>query len=377
MQDDQLLVLNAGSSTLKFQVLGPDGSVTLKGTVDRLTDERDHAEALEQVTRELRRHGVDDEHLTGVGHRVVHGGPRLTRPTLVDDDVVAAIEAAVPLAPLHNPPSLAALRGARAWLDEVPHVVVMDTGFFADLPDFAATYAIDRGVAERHGVRRYGAHGISHEYVARQAAAHLGRDDLRLVTLHLGNGASAAAIDAGRAVDTSMGLTPLEGLVMGTRAGDLDPGILIHLARHADLGTDELEDLLHHRSGIAGLTGRSDFRDLEAGLVEGDPGCRLAWKVYCHRVRKYVGAYSAVLDGARAVVFTAGVGENSSRLRADVVGGLGGLGLVLDEQRNDAEGDATRTISADGSPVSVLVVPTDEERAIAESARAVLATTRP
>ncbi len=200
MQDDQLLVLNAGSSTLKFQVLGPDGSVTLKGTVDRLTDERDHAEALEQVTRELRRHGVDDEHLTGVGHRVVHGGPRLTRPTLVDDDVVAAIEAAVPLAPLHNPPSLAALRGARAWLDEVPHVVVMDTGFFADLPDFAATYAIDRGVAERHGVRRYGAHGISHEYVARQAAAHLGRDDLRLVTLHLGNGASAAAIDAGWAL---------------------------------------------------------------------------------------------------------------------------------------------------------------------------------
>ena len=338
MDADQLLVLNAGSSSLKYQVFAADGSVTAKGSVDRLTEDDDHTRALGQVTDELRRAGVDDEHLAGVGHRIVHGGPRLTRPTLVDDDVVAAVEAAVPLAPLHNPPALAALREARAWLDEVPHVVVMDTGFFTDLPRAASTYALDRDLARRHDVRRYGAHGISHQYVAGRAAAHLGRDDLRLVTLHLGNGASAAAIDAGRPVDTSMGLTPLEGLVMGTRAGDLDPGILVHLARHEGLGTDELEDLLHHRCGIVGLTGSPDFRDLEAGVDEGDADCRLAWDVYCHRLRKYVGAYHAVLGGADAIVFTAGVGENSARLRADSLTGLDRLGVEVDAARNTAAG---------------------------------------
>ncbi len=372
MDSDQVLVVNAGSSSLKYQVLAPDGSVSVKGSVDRLEHDGDHARALEEVTGELRRAGVDDEHLAGVGHRVVHGGPRLTVPTVVDDDVLAAIEDAVHLAPLHNPPALAALRGAMSWLDDVPHVVVMDTGFFTDLPAASATYALDRDLAERAGVRRYGAHGISHELVARRAAEHLGRDDLRLVTLHLGNGASAAAIDSGRPLDTSMGLTPLEGLVMGTRAGDLDPGVLVHLARHEGLGTDELEDLLHHRCGILGLTGRTDFRELEAGLRDGDPACTLAWDVYCHRIRKYVGAYHAVLGGADAVVFTAGVGENAPRLRADALHGLERLGIVVDPARNEAPGDGTRRISPDSSPVSVLVVPTDEELAIARAVRALL-----
>jgi acetate kinase len=252
----------------------------------------------------------------------------------------------------------------------------MDTGFFTGLPDRAATYAIDRELARRHDVRRYGAHGISHQLVAARAAAHLGRDDLRLVTLHLGNGASAAAIDAGRPVDTSMGLTPLEGLVMGSRAGDLDPGILVHLVRHEGLDVDALEDLLHHDSGIIGLTGRADFRDLEDGLEAGDDVCRLAWDVYCHRVRKYVGAYHAVLGGADAVVFTAGVGENSSRLRADVLAGLERLGIEVDPARNAADDRGVRTISADTSAVAVLVVPTDEELAIAEATRAVLGARR-
>lgn len=374
MDRDQVLVLNAGSSSLKYQVFGTDGSVVVKGKVERLSGEDDHARALEQVTGELRRAGVDEEHLIGVGHRVVHGGHTLTQPSLVDDRVLAAIQDAVPLAPLHNPPALTALRGAREWLDGTPHVVVLDTGFFAELPDVAATYAIDRDLAARHHVRRYGAHGISHEYVARRAAEHLGRDDLRLVTLHLGNGASAAAIDAGRPVDTSMGLTPLEGLVMGSRGGDLDPGILLHLAREAGLGTDGLEDLLHHRSGITGLSGRPDFRELQAGVDAGDDVCRLAWEVYCHRVRKYVGAYHVVLGGADALVFTAGVGENAPRLRADVAGGLGVLGVELDPDRNSSDERGTRTISTDGSPVAVLVVPTDEESAIAEATRSVLAT---
>lgn len=373
MQADQVLVLNAGSSSLKYQVIAADATVTVKGQVDRLTQEGDHARALERVTAELRSAGVDDAHLTGVGHRIVHGGPSLTRPTVVDADVVAAIEDAVHLAPLHNPAALAALRAATAWLDAVPHVVVVDTGFFADLPPAAATYAIDRGLASRAGVRRYGAHGISHQYVAARAAEHLGRNDLRLVTLHLGNGASAAAVDSGRPLDTSMGLTPLEGLVMGTRAGDLDPGILVHLARHEGLDVDGLEDLLHHRSGLLGLSGRDDFRDLEAGRTEGDASCILAWDVYCHRIRKYVGAYHAVLGGADAVVLTAGVGEHAPRLRLDALRGLERLGIVVDAERNAAPAEGTRTISPDGSPVAVLVVPTDEERAIADATRAVLA----
>jgi acetate kinase len=369
MDRDQVLVLNAGSSSLKYQVRAADGSVAVRGTVDRLAEPEDHARALDRVTAELRRAGVDDDHLVGVGHRVVHGGPRLTRPALVDDEVLAAVEAAVPLAPLHNPPALAALRRAREWLDDVPHVVVLDTGFFADLPAAAATYAIDRQLAERYDVRRYGAHGISHEYVAARAAEHLGRDDLRLVTLHLGNGASAAAIHGARPLDTSMGLTPLEGLVMGTRAGDLDPGVVVHLLRHEGLDADGLEDLLHHRCGLLGLAGRSDFRDVQDGLEAGDEACRLAWDVYCHRVRKYVGAYSAVLGGADAVVFTAGVGENSPPLRAAALRGLHRLGIEVDAARNDAAGDGPRTISTDASPVAVLVVPTDEERAIADAVR--------
>ena len=369
MEGDQVLVLNAGSSSLKYQVLAADGTVTARGAVDRLGAAGDHARALEQVTAELRRAGVDDDHLAGVGHRIVHGGPRLTVPTVVDDEVLAAIEDAVALAPLHNPPALDALRAAMSWLDDVPHVVVLDTGFFADLPDRSATYAIDRDLARQHGVRRYGAHGISHQYVAARTAAHLGRDDLRLVTLHLGNGASAAAIDAGTPVDTSMGLTPLEGLVMGTRGGDLDPGVLLHLARSAGLGTDDLEDLLHHRSGLQGLTGSSDVRDVVAGLEEGDEASTLAWGVYVHRLRKYVGAYHAALGGADAVVFTAGVGENVPRLRRDVLRGLEQLGIKLDDDRNFARSSEARTVSTAASRVAVLVVPTDEERAIAQDVR--------
>ena len=255
--------------------------------------------------------GCEQQDLLGVGHRVVHGGERYTQPTLIDDDVVAGIEELVELAPLHNPPALAGIRATSDAFPGLAQVAVFDTAFFAGLPAAAATYAVDRDIAVREGVRRYGMHGISHEYVAHETASYLGRplDQLRLIVLHLGNGASAAAIRNGRPVDTSMGMTPLEGLVMGTRGGDIDPGVLLHLLRRGH-PVDELEDLLHHRSGLQGLAGHHDLRDLEAAIDDGDERARTAFDVYCHRLRKYIGAYLAVLGGADAVVFTAGVGQH-------------------------------------------------------------------
>jgi acetate kinase len=363
-----VLVLNAGSSSLKYRVVAPvGGDVVLSGTVERL-EQRGHAAALQLVATEVRDTGRADE-LTVVGHRVVHGGRDFHEPTLVDDGVLARIDALAALAPLHNPPAAAGIRSAREAFPGLPQVAVFDTAFFHDLPPAAATYAIDDEVALAHQVRRYGFHGTSHAWVSRAAAELLGRDPdrpegLRLVVLHLGNGASASAVLDGRPVDTSMGLTPLEGLVMGTRPGDVDPGVLLHLLRHG-LTADDLERVLTKRSGLLGLTGRSDVRDVLAAVDAGDERARLGWEVYVHRLKKYVGAYVAVLGGADAVVFTAGVGEHSARARADVLSGLEGLGLVLDPARNDAEGTVARRVSTDASPVAVLVVPTDEELSIA------------
>jgi acetate kinase len=366
-----VLVLNAGSSSLKYRVFEPGTEETvLRGTVERV-DETGWDDAFAQVTRALADEGEGD--LVAVGHRVVHGGDRYTRATLVDDDVERGIEELVALAPLHNPPALAGLRATRAGLPGLPQVAVFDTAFFAGLPPAAATYALDREVAAAHGVRRYGAHGISHQYVAGEAARFLDRPagELALVTLHLGNGASATAIRGGRPVDTSMGLTPLEGLVMGTRPGDVDAGVLLHLLR-IGYDADALEELLHHRSGLRGLAGRNDFRDLLAAMDGGDEDARTAYDVYCHRLRKYVGAYLAVLGGADAVVFTAGVGENQARVREDALRGLTALGVEVDRARNQAQGDGPRRIGADGSSVDVLVVPTDEELAIARQVRDLL-----
>jgi acetate kinase len=367
-----VLVLNAGSSSLKYRVLDPDTEHTaLRGTVERV-DETGWDHAFAQVTRALDEQGADD--LVAVGHRVVHGGDRYTRATLVDDDVERGIEELVALAPLHNPPALAGLRATRAALPGLPQVAVFDTAFFAGLPAAAATYAVDREVAAGRGIRRYGAHGISHEFVAGEAARFLDRPsgELALVTLHLGNGASAAAIRAGRPVDTSMGLTPLEGLVMGTRPGDVDAGVLLHLLRDG-YDAESLEELLHHRSGLQGLAGRHDFRDLLAAVDSGDEHARTAYDVYCHRLRKYVGAYLAVLGGADALVFTAGVGEHVARVRADALHGLEALGVEVDPARNHTQADDPRRIGADGSRVEVLVVPTDEELAIVRQVREVLA----
>ncbi len=371
-----VLVLNAGSSSLKYRALDPgSGEVAVSGTVERL-EGSGHAAALEQVADEVRSTGRADD-LVAVGHRVVHGGTLFHEPTLVDDDVLARIEALATLAPLHNPPAVAGIRSARAAYPHLPQVAVFDTAFFHHLPAAAATYAIDTEVAQEQQVRRYGFHGTSHHWVSRAAARQLGRDPdapagLRLVVLHLGNGASASAVHDGRAVETSMGLTPLEGLVMGTRPGDVDAGVLLHLLRQGGLDVDGVERLLTKRSGLLGLTGLSDVRDVLAAVDAGDERATLGWGVYVHRIKKYVGAYLAVLGGADALVFTAGVGEHSARARADVVGGLEELGLVLDPARNESGEIGARRISADGSRVEVLVVPTDEELSIAQQVAALV-----
>jgi acetate kinase len=366
-----VFVLNAGSSSIKYTVLQlPEGSVLADGIVERIgvpgSGVPDHATALETVLATIGGTAID-----AVGHRIVHGGERFTSATLIDDDVEAAIEGLIELAPLHNPAGLAGIRAARAALPDVPHVAVFDTAFHATIPAEAATYAIDAELAARHGIRRYGFHGTSYQYVSRVAAEVLGPDhphaaDLRMIVLHLGNGASAVAIRDGRSVDTSMGLTPLEGLVMGTRSGDLDPAILLHLNRVADMSVDELDDLLNRRSGMLGLSGNADMREVIDAVEAGDPSATLALEVYLHRIRHYIGAYAAVLGGLDALVFTAGVGENSPEVRAGAVRGLGFLGIELDQDANSARGGGPRPISTAGSAVTVLVIPTDEELEIAQ-----------
>ena len=391
-----VLVLNSGSSSLKYQLVDPeDGSRLAVGLVDRIgeasstiehdaggtTTERhatigSHQEALRTVIDLFDEIGprLADAHVLAVGHRVVMGGREFAGPALIDTDVLATIERLAPLAPLHNPANLAGIEVARELLPDVPHVAVFDTAFFHDLPAAAATYALDREVAERHGIRRYGFHGTSHQYVSRTAAAFLGRGlaDLRQIVLHLGNGASASAIAGGRPVDTSMGLTPLEGLVMGTRTGDIDPAVVLHLARAAGMGIDELDALLNRRSGMRGLTGHNDMREVHRLVAEGDEAARLGLDVYVHRLKKYVGAYTAVLGGLDVLTFTAGVGENDAEVRARVAGGLDVLGIRVDPDRNAGGGDDVRRISPEGAPVDVLVVPTDEEITIAHEAVSLL-----
>ncbi len=361
-----VLVLNAGSSSLKYQVQRvATGERLLGDHIERV--ERDGWDtALREVVTAVESAGLRAE-LTAVGHRVVHGGALHTEPVVIDDAVVASIEDLARLAPLHNPPAVEGIRRALTAFPDLPQVAVFDTAFFSELPEVAATYAIDTEVAKAEGIRRFGMHGISHEYVAGRAAEVLGRPvgELDQITLHLGNGASAAAVRGGRPVETSMGLTPLEGLVMGTRGGDLDPGVLLHLLRHGGYDVEGLDDLLHRHSGLRGLAGTNDFRDLGTAIDAGDHRARLAHEVYCHRIRKYVGAYLAVLDGADTVVFTGGVGENVARVRADALSRLDVLGIEVDPERNRAVGEDPAVISTTSSRVAVLVVPTDEELAIA------------
>ncbi|MEU1619879.1 acetate kinase [Streptomyces sp. NPDC005722] len=374
MPATRVLVLNSGSSSLKYQLLDmADGSRPAAGIVERIGEPggvADHTEALKTVAAELaaRGLGLDSPELAAVGHRVVHGGTRFTAPTLVDDEVLAAVEELVPLAPLHNPANVTGIRVARELRPDLPQVAVFDTAFHATIPEHAYRYAVDRETADAHQVRRYGFHGTSHAYVSRATARLLGRDpaEVNVIVLHLGNGASASAVRGGECVETSMGLTPLEGLVMGTRSGDLDPAVVFHLARVAGMGVPEVDELLNKRSGLLGLCGDNDMREIARRMAEGDEAAQLAFDVYVHRLRKYVGAYTAVLGRVDAIAFTAGVGENSAAVRAAAMGGLEALGVELDPVRNAVRGSAARVVSAGGSRVAVAVVPTDEELEIAQ-----------
>jgi len=386
-----VLVLNTGSSSIKYRLLDMDGPAVLaSGLLERIGEDTsrlthrpadaepvvdetrvaDHEGGLERIMAAL----GEGLKLTAVGHRVVHGGNRFAGPALLDDDAVDAIRALVPLAPLHNPSNLAGIRVARARFPGVAQVAVFDTAFHQTMPPRAARYALPPELAERRHIRRYGFHGTSHGYVARRAAEHLGRplEDLALVTLHLGNGASAAAIQGGRSIDTSMGLTPLAGLVMGTRSGDLDPAVLLYLQREEGLDVDQLDDLLNRGSGLRGLTGDNDLRAVEQRAAQGDPVADEALDLYCYRIRQYVGAYAVALGRIDGLVFTAGVGEHSATVRARVCNGLGLLGIALHPARNAAAGDGPRAISSDASAVPVLVVPTDEELEIARQALALV-----
>ncbi len=377
---DTVLVLNSGSSSLKYSLVRPDtGESLVDGIVERIGEDggvADHEAALRSAFEVIAAGGqaLSDLGLVAVGHRVVHGGPSLYRPTIVDDHLIGELRELAPLAPLHNPPAVLGIEVARKVLPDLPHIAVFDTAFFHDLPAAAATYAIDREVAAKWRIRRYGFHGTSHEFVSRQAAAYLGApvESLNQIVLHLGNGASASAIAGGRPVDTTMGLTPLEGLVMGTRSGDIDPGIIGYLYRTADMGVDEIESMLNRRSGMLGLTGEIDFRVVHRRIAAGDADAELGYQIYIHRLRKYIGAYLALLGRTDVIAFTAGVGENDATVRRDALAGLGGLGIELDERLNDGPERGPRRISAADSPTTVLVIPTDEELAIARACMTVL-----
>jgi acetate kinase len=358
-----VLVLNSGSSSVKYDLLEPDsGTSVVSGVIERVTD---YGQALGEVFAAL----PSLDGLLAVGHRVVHGGNKLHRPTLIDDQTIATIEELSPLAPLHNPPAVLGIKEARKVLPDLPHVAVFDTAFFHDLPPAAAEYAIDRELADAWNIRRYGFHGTSHRYVSEQAAVFLDAplESLNQIVLHLGNGASASAIAGGRPIDTSMGLTPMEGLVMGTRSGDIDPGVLTYLWRTAKMSVDDIENMLNRRSGVFGLGGETDFRALHNRIDAGDEAAQLAYDVYIHRLRKYIGAYLAVLGKTDVITFTAGVGENDAAVRRDALSGLVTLGIEMDERLNDAPERGARRVSVDRSPVTVLVIPTDEELAIARA----------
>ncbi|MCK2219138.1 acetate kinase [Actinomadura sp. ATCC 31491] len=383
-----ILVLNTGSSSIKYELVDVrTHERPARGLVERIGEESGrlthragdgepyvrerlfpgHGEGLEAMMEAFAAAGPALDPIA-VGHRVVHGGTRFDGPVLVDDEVMAAIEELAPLAPLHNPVNLAGIRVARKAFPAVPQVAVFDTAFHRTLPPEAYTYAVPREWREELGVRRFGFHGTSCAYVSRRAAALLGRDlaGLNLIVLHLGNGASATAVSGGRSVDTSMGLTPLEGLVMGTRSGDVDPALAGFLARVRGADPQRVEHDLSHRGGLLALAGTLDMREVRARARD-DAEARLALQVYTRRIRKYVGAYYALLGRVDAIVFTGGVGEHDAATRAESLAGLDRLGIVVDPALNGAAG-GERPVSPPGAEVPVLVVPTDEEWEIASQA---------
>jgi acetate kinase len=392
-----VLVLNAGSSSLKYSLVEGDTGESLAGGlverigestgvlthhsqdgVDRLEQPiASHEDALSAVLAAFEKHGpsLDGLDLAAIGHRVVHGGQRFADPVLVDEEVLDKVRELIPLAPLHNPANLEGMEVARRVFPDLPHVAVFDTAFHQTLPEHAFTYAVPRAWRDEHHVRRYGFHGTSHAFVSREAARLLGHqpEEVNVIVLHLGNGASATAVAGGRSVDTSMGMTPLEGLVMGTRSGDLDPALHAHLHRQNGWSLKEIDRVLNRESGLKGLAGENDFRELQRMIEAGDEAARLAFEVYCYRIRKYVGAYTAVLGRVDAIVFTAGVGQHSPEVRAASLSGLEAIGVGVDAELNaTAPGDRAGIVSAPGSVVTVMVIPTNEEWEIARQALVVV-----
>lgn len=388
----KILVINCGSSSLKYQLIDmKDESVLANGLVERIGIEgsqlkhqrgsepkveivvmmKDHKDALTQVMNALthKDYGAisDLAEINAVGHRVVHGAETFAQSTVITDAVKKALEDNIELAPLHNPPNLLGINVCEELLPNVPQVAVFDTSFHQTMPKSSFLYPLPYEYYEKHRVRRYGFHGTSHKYVSQRAAALLGKklEDLKIVTCHLGNGASLAAVEHGKSIDTSMGFTPLEGLAMGTRSGDIDPAILSFVMAKENLNIEEMTNVLNKKSGVLGLSEvSSDFRDIEDAAKEGNEKAQTALDVFHKRVKKYLGAYMAEMNGADAIVFTAGLGENSVSSRAEILKDMDFFGIKLDEQKNNVRGKET-IVSADDSKVKVLVIPTNEELMIA------------
>ncbi len=388
-----ILVINCGSSSIKFTLFGlKDVTAVANGMVDRIGQpgatislikngktnyhqpiEADHItdaiELIEELLRHPDRGGIDTQQITAVGHRVVHGGESMNQPVLVDERVKAVIRSCADLAPLHNPPNLEGITALERIFPDARHVAVFDTAFHATLPKVAFIYALPIDLYRTGKIRKYGFHGTSHQFVSRLAAKRLGRsaDKLRMVTCHLGNGCSVTAVSGGKSVDTSMGFTPLEGVVMGTRSGDLDPAIVFHLMRRHAMTSDDVETMLNRESGLKGLAGigSSDMRDLESAAAEGNEQAETAIWTYAYRIRKYIGAYAFAMGGLDAVVFTGGIGENSAEVRRRICEGLEGVGIRLDLERNRSAAEHDGEIHDAASRVCILVVPTNEELEIA------------
>lgn len=392
----KILVLNAGSSSIKYSLFAmSDRRVLLSGILERIGEAMathryrlsdaepvylemplaNHQQALQTLFSSLTASGaVRNGELACIGHRVVHGGEMFRQPALITPEVINQIAGMIPLAPLHNPANLLGIEESLRLMGKLPQVAVFDTAFHQSLPDYAYRYPVPAELYSRHGVRRYGFHGTSHGYVAKQAAETLGKplQESNLITLHLGNGASASAIENGLCVDTSMGMTPLEGLMMGTRCGDIDPALHFYLGRRLGLSLEAIEKLLNNDSGCRGICGENDMRGIHAMADAGDPAAKLSLAMYAYRIKKYIGAYFAVLGRVDAVVFTGGIGENDAWLRQQSCDGLSGLGIVLDPARNQAPILPCAAIHADASRVKLLVIHTQEELEIAIQAETCL-----
>ena len=395
----KILVINCGSSSLKYQVLNMENEELLaKGLVERIgiegsvikhektgadefklvTPMASHKEAIQHVFDALldKDHGVVSsmDEISAVGHRVVHAGETLTDSTLIDDAVIKILEDCIELAPSHNPPNILGIKACQSLMPNTPMVAVFDTAFHHTMPKSSYIYAIPYEYYEKYQIRRYGFHGTSHKYVSERAAQILNIDsqDLKVITCHLGNGASVSAIKGGRCYDTSMGFTPLEGVVMGTRSGGLDPAILEFIMSKEDLSIEEMLQILNKKSGVLGISGvSSDFRDIEAAAKQGNERAQLALDIFAYRIKGFIGSYLAKLDGADVIVFTAGVGENAISMRAKICSGMENMGIKLDPERNNVRGEET-IISAVDSKVKILLIPTNEELMIARDTRQVI-----